>query len=271
MKISVGTIALFFSLFVQECVASSSKGKKSKTEAPAPAPGPPACPENEKCATVCGVDEKCPVCSEGGSCRRLLDSFGEGFDFEGLLEERGADPHGAFDVTQSLLSQEECNKLIDFSKAKASNMKEVRVFGEGQSQLAFNRVPLDESDLLQLISEDSIQQISKAMNHLPLTKFYLQEVLYDESQSGGISLHMDRVSMEGHGASMIVLLGEEDAGADFIYVTPQGLVAQELSIGDALVHYSDVLHGVDNMKGHIFSLHVESVEGRDHVLSSLEN
>ena len=255
-------------MFVQECVASGSKGKKSKTEAPAPAPGPPACPENEKCATVCGVDKKCLVCISKEPCRRLLHSFGEGFDFEGLLEGRGADPHGAFDVTESLLSQEECKNLIGFGKAKASNMKDVR---EGQSQLALNRVPLYESDLLQLISEDSIQQISKAMNYLPLTKFYLQEVIYDESQPGGISLHMDRVSMEGNGASMIVLLGEEDAGADFIYVTPQGLVVQELTIGDALVHYSDVLHGVDNMNGHIFSLHVESVEGRDHVLSSLKN
>ena len=254
MKIS----AFVFSLLVQDCMASIKSGKKSsKTDSPTLAP-------------VTSHPSSQPVTFPPTAVIRVHHEYKKGFDFEGLLEERGADPFETFDVFKNVLSQEECERLMDFSKAKA--LKEMIVFGEGESQLVFNRVPLDESDLLQLISEDSIQQISKAMNHLPLTKFFLQDVINDEEQQPrGISLHMDRDNMNGHhGSQMIILLGAENASADMIYVTPKGLVTKALTIGDAVVHNSDVLHGVDNMKGHIFSLHTEGIEGGDNILASLK-
>ena len=241
-------------------MASFKSGKKSsKTDSPTLSPtlAPTSHPSSQ------------PVTFPPTAVIRVHHEYEKGFDFEGLLEERGADPFETFDVYENVLSQEECDKLMDFSKAKAK--KEVVVSGKGESQLVFNRVPLDETDLLQMISEDTIQQISKAMNHLPLTKFFLQDVINDDNQLGGISLHMDRDDMNGHhGSQMIILLGAENASADMIYVTPKGLVTKALTIGDAVVHNSDVLHGVDNMKGHIFSLHTEGIEGGDNILASLK-
>lgn len=247
MKCSSTLLFLVVCLFATQSDASKGKKTKSDDDISSPTIEPTVAP------TTASPTFK----------SRLLKNephmeMDEGFDFVEFIEQKGADPDGSFGFIEKLFTEEECNKMIDF--AKKSDKHETH---HAMLDTEYTTVALDEGDLIHLLGEDKLRLLLKefydyAGEKVPLASVYIQDMTWTDEGANVLDFHTDEFELGRHGQTMVVLLGGDFEGGQIVYVTRDGQVMPQVPVGGAVIHKTDVLHGVTGLNGHRVTLLLES-------------
>lgn len=240
MKISPISLA-FFLLSAKQSIAGSGK-KKSKTDSPTMAPTSGGCwsrkLQNEPNIQVVEPD----------------------FDFESFVYEHRADPDGSFGFYKSLLSPEDCDKVMEY--AEAFGTKEVH---EAHLDTEFTTTALEEKELAQVLGKEKFEEIIQEFHAYsgkegPLTKIYVRDMEWHDEGANVIAYHTDELDFFGDrdGYTMVIKLGGDFEGGQITYVNQEGYSEPFVPVGGASIHKSDVLHGVSGLKGRRITLILES-------------